>query len=187
MKPAIGLLAVLALRRCGAYCRPTIPSAILIHKHNLSTNRQVHDEQLLSIPPSFDAVGFFNDLDFILPPFRGTDITHSINMAMDLRDKKDHYELVTDLPGCEKKEIHLHLHKNRLTISADRHIKDEKKDEGERHIRRERHSHFSRTISVPDSVDKDKIGAHYENGVLTVTMPKLPNSQKELSRTIALK
>lgn len=184
MKPAIEALC----GRSGMLSRSFISSKWSMQRipaRKLSENKKVRDQNVLAVPSSLDAVGFFNDLDFLAPPFRPD--LHFLHMPLDLRDKKDHFELLVDLPGCEKNDIHVHVNKSRLTVSAERHIKDEKQDEGDRHIRRERHNHFSRSITIPASVVKDKIDAHYENGVLTVSMPKNPEDTKDLSRTIPLK
>jgi len=189
MMTMIGAFALVGVRRSFAFGRfNALPSIMMRHRVpslSMSSPKKVRDDNLLTVPPSLDAVGFFNDLDFIFPSLR-SEFGQSFNLALDLKEKKDSFEMIMDLPGCDKKSIHLHLNKRRLTVSADRHL-NEKVNENGRHIRRERHSHFSRSLTIPDSVNVDKIEAHYENGVLTITLPKLPHSDNSQSHTIPLK
>lgn len=102
--------------------------------------------------------GFFGTSS--LPAFR-TDIT----------DKGDHYLVQTDLPGFDKKDIHLELKDDVLTLRAERHGQTEDKDS--RPIRTERsYGSYSRSFDVT-GVDVEGIRARYENGVLALTLPKL--------------
>lgn len=98
-----------------------------------------------------------------LPAFR-TDIT----------DKGDCYLVQTDLPGFDKKDIRLELKDNVLTLRAERHAQTEDKDS--RPIRTERsYGSYSRSFDIT-GVDPDGIRARYENGVLSLTLPKLTES-----------
>ena len=90
----------------------------------------------------------------------------------DIKDDGDSYTLQADLPGFDKKDIHLDLNNDVLTISAERHSEHEDKDKKGRYIRCERsYGSFARSFDISD-VDADKITAVYENGVLRLTMPK---------------
>lgn len=189
IRTTIGAIARVGIRRSLAIGRfNALPSVLIggrIPSLNMSSPKKVRDDNLLTLPSAFDAERFFDDLDYIMPLFK-PEFGNAFHLAMDLKEKKDCFEIIVDLPGCKKDSIHLQLINNRLTISADRHS-TEKKDENDRHIRRERHSHFSRTLSIPESVDVDQIDASYDNGVLTVKLPKVPHSDNSHSRTIQLK
>lgn len=85
--------------------------------------------------------------------------------AVDLYEDKDHLFFRAELPGLDKKDIHVELTDGVLTLSGER--KSFGKDGEEKTS-----SKFSRSVSVPTKVEQEKISAAYENGVLTVTLPK---------------
>jgi HSP20 family protein len=93
--------------------------------------------------------------------------------AFDVRETKHGYELSADLPGMTEDALELSLSGNRLTISGQRH--EERREEGDRlHMYERRYGAFSRSFTLPEGVDKDKIEAQLANGVLQVTVPKKP-------------
>ncbi len=83
---------------------------------------------------------------------------------VDLYEDKDHTYVRAELPGVNRSDINVEVNDGYLTISATRKTPAEGKEE-------ESFS-FSRAVSVADDVQTDKIHAAYENGVLTVTLPK---------------
>jgi HSP20 family protein len=124
---------------------------------------------------------------FGFDPFRGIEAQlgrpSSFVPSFDLKAVDDAYVLHADMPGVKEEEVDISLHQNRLTISGTR-IADERA-EGETHYLSERmFGNFSRTLIMPDDANADAIEAHMEDGVLTVRIPKRPESQP---RKIALK
>ena len=100
----------------------------------------------------------------------------------DLKDTGDSYVLEADLPGFDKKDINIEMNGDVLTISAERHSEHEEEDKKKNYIRCERsYGSYQREFDI-SGVEADKIGAKYENGVLTLTMPKktktLPETKK---------
>ena len=98
----------------------------------------------------------------------------------DIQDKGDSYLLEADLPGFKKEDIQINIENDCLTISAERHSNEE--DKKTNFIKRERvYGSFTRSFDV-SGVDVDAIEASYNDGVLTVTLPKraelLPVSRK---------
>lgn len=88
----------------------------------------------------------------------------------DIRDKGDHYELVADLPGFQKDDIHIDVEGDMLTVHAEH--KEDKEDKKDDYIRRERHyGSFSRSFNVAN-VKTDQIDAEYKDGVLKLVLPK---------------
>ena len=101
----------------------------------------------------------------------------------DIRDAGDKYLLEADLPGFDKDAIKLSLEGDILTISAERSC--DKKDDNKAYIRSERsYGKFTRSFDVSE-IDTDHIKAKFENGVLTLDMPK---KQEEIpaNRTIEI-
>ena len=81
--------------------------------------------------------------------------------------------VAVDLPGFKKDEIQLELNDGYLTISAEKGLDKEEKDKKDKYIRRERYAgSMSRTFYVGESVTENDIHAKYENGILTLDVPK---------------
>ena len=90
----------------------------------------------------------------------------------DVTDEGDHYLLEADLPGFDKKDIHLDITGDTLTIQAERHSRVEEKDKKDRVIRVERsYGSYSRQFDI-SAVDENGIKAKYDNGVLRLILPK---------------
>ena len=99
----------------------------------------------------------------------------------DIRDEGDHFELEADLPGFDKKDIHLDIDGDILKISAERHSEHEEKDKKGKFVRCERsYGSYSRSFDL-SNIKADEIKAKYENGVLKLNLPKkeqiLPESK----------
>ncbi len=103
--------------------------------------------------------------------------------SADLTDEGDHYLLEADLPGFDKKDLHLTVGDNTLTVEAERHSEHEKKEKKDKYLCVERsYGRVCRRFDL-DGVDPDGIRARYENGVLQVTLPKkeaAPPARREL-------
>jgi HSP20 family protein len=91
--------------------------------------------------------------------------------AVDILETEDALILNADLPGLEMQNIDIRLENETLTIQGERNF--EKDEQARGYHRIERHyGTFVRSFSVPATIDVDKVGAEYRNGVLTVTLPK---------------
>ncbi len=84
---------------------------------------------------------------------------------VDLYEDKDNTYVRAELPGVAREAIQVEYLDGYLTLSAER--RNQEADTG-----REEAVSFSRSVSVPDNVQADRVTATYENGVLTVTLPK---------------
>ena len=92
--------------------------------------------------------------------------------AVDIKEEEDKLVVTTDLPGINKEDIEINLKEDMLEISAK--SGKEKETEGEGYIRREReYTRFYRAVSLPTSVKEEGSTAKIENGVLTITLPKM--------------
>lgn len=113
------------------------------------------DQWLRNPFASFPAFGSLFDLGFSSAvPAR---------LATDVYEDADSYYARFEVPGVKKEDIKVELHDRLLTVSVERR---EKSEEGEQSYS------MSRSVSVPDSVAPDRIGAKLEDGLLTVTLPK---------------
>ncbi len=96
---------------------------------------------------------------------------------VDIYEDADHTYVRAELPGVNRDDINVEMANGYLTVSAAR-----KTGEGEN----EESFSFSRSVSIADEIDTAKVGAAYENGVLTVTLPKREEA-KPKKITVAVK
>ncbi|CAN5589219.1 Hsp20/alpha crystallin family protein [soil metagenome] len=106
--------------------------------------------------------------------------------AVNVSETKDEYKLSVAAAGLKKQDFSIDMDGNMLTISAE--TKEDIEEKDKNYTRREyNYSSFSRTFTVPDDVEKEKIDAHYENGVLNVMLPKKEEAKTQSLKTIAVK
>jgi HSP20 family protein len=96
--------------------------------------------------------------------------------AFEVKETKDAYQFKADVPGVQDKDLEVSITGNRLTVSGKREA--EKEDRGDRYYTYERsYGSFTRSFSLPDGADTDKIHAALDKGVLSVSVPKKPEVQ----------
>jgi HSP20 family protein len=94
---------------------------------------------------------------------------------VDIKEEADRFLLYADIPGVDPQAIEVQMDRGLLTIKGER--REEKVDETERYSRIERrHGVFHRRFALPESADPDGITASGHNGVLTISIPKRPES-----------
>ena len=94
-------------------------------------------------------------------------------MKTDVKDTDQGYEITMNLPGVKKEDVKAELKDGYLTISASTNSNKDEKDGNGRYIRRERYSgSCSRSFYVGEDVTQDEIKAKFENGALTLLVPK---------------
>jgi len=99
--------------------------------------------------------------------------------AVNVSETKDNFELALAAPGMKKSDFHLDIDGNQLTISAE--VEETKKHEREKFTKEEyNYSSFSRSFSLPEVVNREKIEAVYVDGVLKITLPKKEEAKKAL-------
>lgn len=96
--------------------------------------------------------------------------------SLDLSETDDAVEVKMDVPGVKPADIDIQINGNLLTISGQR--QEEKQEKGRTFHRVERRSGgFSRTVTLPCTVDEAKVDAQYRDGILRVNMPKTAESK----------
>ena len=101
-------------------------------------------------------------------------------MKTDVRETEKTYELDIDLPGFKKDEITAELKDGYLTVSAAKGLDKDEEDKKGHYIRQERYSGaMSRTFYVGENVKEEDIKAKFENGILSLSVPK-PTEQKQI-------
>lgn len=117
---------------------------------------------------------FFNGFgDVFKMPSEISKEERDYGISTDVQEFEDHYQLDMELPGYAKDDIKAEFKDGYLTISAKRSEEKEEKDENGKYIRRERYcGQCSRSFYVGKNIDKDKIHAKFENGILKLDVPK---------------
>lgn len=118
----------------------------------------------------------FNELLDDMWGGRGNDL-QAMQMAplCDVTATDQHYFMSFDMPGVKKEDIKVEVNNNRITVSGER--QKETVEGREHHVSERSYGRFSRSVSLPQGVDEDHIEANFENGVLTLTIPKTDKAQ----------
>ena len=95
---------------------------------------------------------------------------------MDLVEADDHFVLKADLPGLSEDDVAIEVQDGALTISGERKAERSESDRGWYRVERS-FGRFSRSLTLPDGVDPDRIEATFDRGVLTLHIPK-PEERK---------
>lgn len=102
--------------------------------------------------------------------------------ALDVQEKYNAYLLKMDLPGVKKDDIDINVANGTLTIKAKTQREEKEENEGKL-IRQERYmGSYVRQLSIGSDIDASDINARYEDGVLTLQLPKRQPSQPEAQR-----
>ncbi len=106
-------------------------------------------------------------------------------MKIDVKENEHDFEVFIDLPGFKKENLKLDLTDGYITINANKTLEEEDK---KKYIRKERfYDSVSRSFYVGDSIKKEDIKAKFDNGVLTLSIPKVePKEEKEQNNYIAI-
>ena len=108
-------------------------------------------------------------------------------MSTDIVEKENGLEMIIDLPGVKKEDIRVELNKGYLVITASTNLEKEEKDESKNYLRRERSSgKYRRSFFVGEELTEDDIKAKFENGALTIDLPKKEQKKIEEKKTISI-
>lgn len=124
----------------------------------------------------------------LIDDFFGKDYFNSITTgttvpAVNIKDEADFLKIDLAAPGLKKEDFKIILDHNVLTISSEK--KEEKEEKEGKFMRREYSFHsFSRSFTIPDNTDSEKINASYKDGVLSIAIPKkkdVPSNMKQIN------
>ena len=106
--------------------------------------------------------------------------------AVNITEQKDEYLVSLAAPGLKKDDFKIDVDGNMLTICSE---KEEKKEEKEARYTRKEYSYssFSRSFTLPEEINKEKIEAKYEDGVLKISMPRKEEVKKLSAKHIPVK
>lgn len=127
----------------------------------------------------------FEEMDQLLNAFRSPTYTteKTFHPATEITEQDGHYLLSIDVPGIRKDDIKINVTDNVLTVSGERKREEKTEDSKVRRVERS-YGSFKRSFTLPNTIDADQIEAHYEDGVLELSLPKAPTAQ---AKTIEIK
>jgi len=108
---------------------------------------------------------------------RGRDVDTNLGFAdwsptVDIEESDNFYLIRADVPGVEKKDIDVHMDKNVLSITGEKHEEKETGKGTKRHRTERYNGSFARRFTLPGTIKADKIDASYKDGVLSLMIPK---------------
>ena len=129
--------------------------------------------------PMSDLTTFHNQLDRIFE-----DMVHRTRVgeveswypAVDLMENQEEYTLVAELPGMTKDDVKITLNDNVLTLRGEKKAEKQAKEENWHRIERT-YGAFERSFALTSTVDREKVKARFENGVVKITLPKSETSR----------
>lgn len=132
-----------------------------------------------------------NYIPSIFDDFLNTDIARDFfssersTPAVNVSEDENKFTIEVAAPGLDKKDFKVNVENNVLTISSEK--EDKKEDEGKNYMRREfSYTSFSRSFTLPDNVEDDKIKATHKDGVLNVEVPKSEEAKSKPGREIKI-
>ena len=101
----------------------------------------------------------------------GVSEARGFSLALDVEENADAYTVRANLPGISQEAISVNIHEDVLTISAQTGA-EKRAEKSKMLIRERRFGQFSRSLRFPTNVDGDAVDASFENGVLSIVLPK---------------
>lgn len=129
-------------------------------------------EQMQQMQKEMDKA--FNNLTSnfsMMPEFKDFFNDMSISPSLNMKEKKDSYEISINLPGTDKNSIKIKTSDGRLSVEANTKKMSDKKSSN--FLQKEIYEgSFSRSLVLPEDADAQKLSSEYKDGVLTITIPK---------------
>ena len=146
----------------------------IVHK---TANNTVNPSNALS---TFDPFRTMREL-MRFDPFAEMNITSALptmqfNPDFEVKETREGYQFRADLPGIKEKDLEISMTGNRLTVSG--HREADKREETDRYYLYERsYGSFGRSFTLPEGIDNNKVAAELKDGVLTLLVPRRPETQ----------
>jgi HSP20 family protein len=113
--------------------------------------------------------------------------TSSFTPAVDVYEDEHKVTLKIEVPGIDEKDIDVRLENNTLTVHGERKIEKEEKEENYRRVERQ-YGSFTRTFTLPQTVDSENVTASYDKGVLNISLPKKAEAKpKQIKVNVGVK
>ncbi len=117
---------------------------------------------------------FFRDIapGFFVKPLHGDPLPTAAQIKIDVSESDNAYTVLAEVPGVGKEDINVSIDGSVITLRAEVKQQD-RQSEGDKVLRTERYyGAVSRSFQLPQDIDQENAKAKYDNGVLTLTLPK---------------
>lgn len=114
----------------------------------------------------------FFENDFFDWSNRNFSATNTTLPSVNVKENKENFFVEVAAPGLDKNDFKIELNRDVLTISSEKQTENETKDDESYSCREFSYQSFSRSFTLPNIADGEKIGARYDNGILSITIPK---------------
>lgn len=116
------------------------------------------------------------EMDRVFDRFFNPSTTEGLSIwapAVDVRETNDELHVTAELPGLKPEDVNVTVENGVLTISGEKKQEvQEGKEDGDYYLFERRYGRFERSFTLPRSVNADRVKARFENGILTVALPK---------------
>jgi len=106
--------------------------------------------------------------------------------SVNIKESNEDFEVEVAAPGFSKNDFKVELNHDLLTISSEKQIEKETKEDQQFSLREFSYQSFSRSFTLPNSADSEKIRAKYEDGILRIIIPKKEEAKPKPARQIAI-
>lgn len=96
--------------------------------------------------------------------------------AVDIYETPETIQMTFEIPGVNQQDIKVNLENNLLTVTGERRLEHEDRREGYHRVERS-YGAFSRSFTLPSTIDPNQVNATFEQGLLRLTLPKRPETQ----------
>jgi HSP20 family protein len=136
----------------------------------------------MAIAPYRSSTDFFRPLleDFLGAPTEGNRLANLMRApASDVIETENEIRVIVEMPGIRPEDLDVDIENNVLTIRGEKHEeRQEGDDRSTWHLSERRYGSFSRSFVLPRDVDQEGISAGFENGILTVVVPKAERARR---------
>ncbi len=120
-----------------------------------------------------DFVNIRRDFDRWVDQFGNRELTASWLPPVDVRETGEHLQVDVELPGMTADDVDVRVENSVLTVRGEKKSElQEGKEGSDYHLIERRYGRFERSFTLPRTVDAERVEAHFDNGVLTITLPK---------------
>lgn len=113
--------------------------------------------------------------------------TNTTLPSVNIKETEENFEVEMAAPGMEKDDFKVEVNNGYLTISSEKKSETKTEDKKGRYTKQEfRYESFTRSFTLPDSADLEKIAAKYEKGILTISIPKREETKPKPVRQISI-
>ena len=117
---------------------------------------------------------------------RNYSTTNTTLPSVNIKESNENYEVELAAPGFTKNDFRIEMNNDQLTVSSEKETPNETSDDQYFSLREFSYQAFSRTFTLPNTVNREKIVAKYENGILRIIIPKKEEAIPKPARQIAI-